>query len=435
MSLDWLADELEERRAQNLLRSVMTVRHLPGAMIEVDGRLLSNFGANDYLGLTFHPRIIEASEKCALEQPTDCEESNVAELRGQSEASILEAAENSSACASRLPTSNRLRADFRFGSGASPLVSGYTDSHAALEKSLAEFEGTEAAVLFSTGYAANVGTIAALASEGDIVFSDALNHASIIDGCRLSRAKIVVYPHGDTTTLAALLTEYRPSARRAFIVTDSLFSMDGDIAPLNAIVDLADQYKAIVIVDEAHATGVYGYHGRGIVEELGLESRIPVRIGTLSKALGCLGGFVVGSHELIDFLRNFARTYIYSTAMPIPLAYAAREALELAHAMQADRSQLRARGYDFRKHLRELGLKTSGFDSPIVPVYFETPGQVLELSSKLRSEGYFVPAIRPPTVPSDRSLLRVSLSTSHSDEQICGLVEALRRCSKQSSNA
>jgi 8-amino-7-oxononanoate synthase len=389
VSLDWLNDALRQRREANLLRRTSVVRHVGPALIEIGGRVLNNFAANDYLGLASHPEILGAVESASR---------------------MNESASDSSP---------------RFGTGASPLVSGYTQAHAALETELARFEGTEAAILFSTGYAANVGTIAALVSPNDVIFSDALNHASLIDGCRLSRAVTIVYPHIDMDELEKLLRKNRSLGRRAFIVTDSLFSMDGDKAPLKKIVELASMFDTEVIVDEAHATGIYGGRGRGLVEELELEDRIAVRIGTLSKALGCLGGFVVGPSHLIEFLRNFARTYIYSTAMPIPGVEAALRALDLAHSMRAEALELRAAARAFRKSLVSLDYRTAGDDSPIIPIYFETPQEVLDRSSLLREAGHFVPAIRPPTVPRDQSLLRISLSILHTNTQRQSLLASL----------
>ncbi len=387
MTLEWLQDELIQRRGEGLHRTAEVASHVDATTIEIDGQRLINFGANDYLGLATHPEVLGAA---------------------------FESGEPKS-----------LEPRHRWGSGASPLVSGYGPSHAKLERELAEFEGTEAAIVFSTGYAANVGTVTALASSGDVVFSDQLNHASLIDGCRLSRAKICVYPHGDVDLLRALIREHRRPAKRAFIVTDSLFSMDGDLAPLQSIVELAENFDLVPIVDEAHATGVYGRFGRGLCEALGLTDRVPVRIGTLSKAIGSLGGFVAGSHVLIDYLRNFARTYIYSTAMPAAMARAACAGLKLAHSMHEQRDALRRKSLQLRQAIVSHGLVTSTSDSPIIPVYLGSPELAVQQSSQLRKQGFFVPAIRPPTVPRDQSMLRISLSILHTENQIDRLIESL----------
>jgi 8-amino-7-oxononanoate synthase len=387
-SLDWLNDKLLERKQAGLLRMTAIAKHLDAVTIEIDSQSLINFGSNDYLGLATHPDILQAS---------NCPESISLDL-----------------------------ASNRWGSGASPLISGYGPNHAALEHEIAQFEECEAAILFSTGYAANVGTVAALAGHEDIIFSDELNHASLIDGCRLSRAKVCVYPHADIDLLRELVREHRGQSKRAFIVTDSLFSMDGDIAPLRALADLADEFDMVIVVDEAHATGVYGRSGRGLCEECDLIDRIPVRIGTLSKAIGSLGGFVAGSQHLIDYLRNFARTYIYSTAMPPAMARAACVGLRLAHSMNQQRQALRRTSVRLREALTRNGLTTSSGDSPIIPVYLCDPATTVERSIELRRRGFFVPAIRPPTVPHDRSMLRISLSTQHTESHIDGLIQNIK---------
>lgn len=390
--LEWLSEELEERRGLGLFRTKTLTNHRSATEIDVDGQRLVNFGGNDYLGLATHPRLLAA----------------VDETRAHGTPNI----------------------ETRWGSGASPLVSGYGPAHACLENDLAEFEQTEAAIVFSTGYAANVGTVAALTKKQDVIFSDELNHASLIDGCRLSRASVYVYPHADMNQLQNLIRQHRASAKRAFIVTDSIFSMTGDLAPLNSIVEIAEKFGLVTIVDEAHATGVYGQFGRGLCEYFDLMNRVPVRIGTLSKAIGSLGGFVVGSQVLIDYLRNFARTYVYSTAMPAALARVAREGLKLAHQMNDERVLLQQQSKDLRHELRKNGWSVSAGDSPIVPVSIGNPETTTQLSLQLRKEGHFVPAIRPPTVPLNRSLLRISLSVKHTEKQLHQLVRSFQGIAK-----
>ncbi len=221
------------------------------------------------------------------------------------------------------------------------------------------------------------------------------------------------------------MREHRTSGNRSFIVSDTVFSMDGDLAPLNELVALAEKTDSSLIVDEAHGTGVYGVHGRGLVEEYHLEDRVAVRVGTLSKAIGSLGGFVAGTSTLIEYLRNFARTYIYSTSMPPLIADASCVALELAAQMHQERLELRSRSREIRKRLREFGMEVGGNDSPIIPVYTSNPQECVQVSQQLREQGLLVPAIRPPTVPHDRSLLRISLSVRHTPEQVDLLVRAL----------
>jgi 8-amino-7-oxononanoate synthase len=392
VNFDWLSEAVEQRRREQLDRSLRLAEPGPQATVLVDGRRLVNFASNDYLGLASHPQLCLAASQAS--------ESSLA-------ASPLEP---------------------RYGSGASPLISGYTPDHALLEQALAELEQAEAAMLFSSGYAANLGVISALAGAGDVIFSDALNHASLIDGCRLARATTWVYAHADCHRLQHLLQQHRQPYRRAFIVTDSIFSMDGDTAPLVQLAELAEAYDAMVIVDEAHATGVIGERGGGVVESLKLQDRIPVRIGTLSKALGCIGGFVAGSQALIDYLRNFCRPYIYSTSMPIANAKAARVAVALARGMAEERRELSERSRWLRQQLRDLGYTIDEGDSPIVPIYLGQADAVLAYANHLMQLGLWIPAIRPPTVPPNQARLRVSLSVQHTQDYYERLVEGLAEC-------
>jgi 8-amino-7-oxononanoate synthase len=304
-------------------------------------------------------------------------------------------------------------------------VSGRGQEHAALERELAEFEGTEAALLFTSGYAANSGVIPALVGAEDSIFSDASNHASIIDGCRLSGARIFVYNHGDADHLRSLL-EGASGFRRKLIVTDSLFSMDGDLAPLPGIAELVQRHGAMLMVDEAHATGVFGARGRGVAEHLGVEETVDVRVGTLSKALGCAGGFVAGRQTLIDWLANRARPYVFSTAAPEAIARAAREALRIVREEPERRTILAAKARRLRERLAAEGWRIGPSQSQIVPVIVGEPQAAVDLSRRLRAAGFFAPAIRPPSVPAGSSLLRISLSYSHSDSAIDRLADALR---------
>jgi 8-amino-7-oxononanoate synthase len=337
-----------------------------------------NFGSNDYLGLAADPRLAEAVKKS---------------LDG-------------------------------WGSGASPLITGHAEAHQALENRLAEFEGSEAALLFTSGFAANSATIAALVGPGDVVFCDRKNHASLFDGCRLSRADVRVYPHCDYQRLDKLLQRAAKSRRR-LIVTDSLFSMDGDIAPLPELTKLARRHDAMLMVDEAHATGVFGNQGRGMCEEFGVEDGVQIRVGTLSKALGSIGGFVSGSRALIDWLVNRARPYIYSTASPAAIAAAGIAALDIVRDEPNRRKELLSRADSFRNTLKENGQNVGNSTTQIVPIIVGDAQTALDLSAALRQAGFFVPAIRPPTVPEGEACLRISLSFAHSEEQIAALIEAL----------
>ena len=289
------------------------------------GRSLLNFASNDYLGLASDPRVVAAATEAAQ--------------------------------------------TYGWGAGASPLVSGWREPHEALAAALARFEGVEAVALFASGFAANLGTIAALVGAGDAVYADRLNHASLIDGVRLAGARLRVYPHNDADRLDALVARDRGRFRRSLIATDSVFSMDGDVAPLADLATIADRAGAILLVDEAHATGVLGATGRGAIEAAGLQpGQVPVKIGTLSKALGSVGGFVAGSRRLIDWLHNHARTMIYSTAPPVAAAAAAHRALELVVAEPERRDHLASLAEHLRRGLAARHLATIPGAGPIIPM-------------------------------------------------------------------
>jgi 8-amino-7-oxononanoate synthase len=377
--LAWLDDAIRDLSARCLLRQ-RAARQGPQhpAQTGWEGRTLVNFGSNDYLGLA---------------------------ADGLSDA--VRAALDSSG----------------WGSGASPLVTGRGEIHARLEGELAEFEGTEAALLFPSGFAANLATIAAVVGRGDVVYSDARNHASIIDGCRLSGASIVVYPHGDTAVLHDRLRE-GSGFRRRLIVTDTLFSMDGDLAPLADLADLAERYRAMLMVDEAHATGVFGRLGRGVCEHLGVESGVHIRVGTLSKALGSIGGFVAGQQRLIDWLANRARAYVFSTATPEAAAAAASQALRIVRQQPERRCRLLETAADLRCRLQQQGWSTGRSVSQIVPVILGDPARTMDHAARLRHQDLFVPGIRPPTVPPGQSLLRISLCHGHTQQHIQRLLDA-----------
>ncbi|MGM0387906.1 aminotransferase class I/II-fold pyridoxal phosphate-dependent enzyme [Natrinema limicola] len=321
------------------------------------------------------------------------------------------------------------------GAGASRLVTGDTMVHRDLERLLAETKGTERALAFSSGYAANVGTITAL--EPDVVFSDKLNHASIIDGCRLSGAETVVYDHCDAASLRSKLAERTDQARRDgrdpadeawLIVTDSVFSMDGTVAPLTAICDAAEEYGAWVMVDEAHATGLYA-NGGGVVQAEGLEDRVQIQLGTLSKALASQGGYVAGSTELIELLINDARSFVFSTGLAPPAAAAASEALHIAR-----HSDVRERLWENVAHLRD-GLESMGFEvlgsSQILPVLVGDRQDALALADGIRERDVVAPAIRPPTVPEGTSRIRVVPMATHDQDDVIGCLEAFRAAGEE----
>jgi 8-amino-7-oxononanoate synthase len=350
-----------------------------GATVILDGRELVNFGANDYLGYAGDVRLSKAASKAA------CSEG--------------------------------------FGAGASPLVSGHSQTHDNLERALADLVGVEASLVFPSGFAANSATIPALAGPDDAIYSDDCNHASLIDGCRLSRAEVRIYPHRDLSALEALLAH--STARRKLIVSDSLFSMDGTIAPLADLCELARRHGAILMVDEAHATGVFGKRGSGLVEQSGCEDGVHVRIGTLSKALGAAGGFVAGHRRLVDWLRHKARAWVFSTAHPPAVAAAATRAIELVHREPERRHDLLERAAAFRMALTARGLQIGGAAAQIVPVVAGEPAAAVARSARLAEAGFFVPAIRPPSVPPGKSLVRASLSWLHTESDLARLADAL----------
>jgi 8-amino-7-oxononanoate synthase len=378
----WMWDELEALGEQGLLRQRRTVRRRPGGWCEADGRLLVDFASNDYLGLSHDPRLLEAAQRAATECGT--------------------------------------------GSGASALVVGRSIWHERLERRLARFEGQEAAVLFPTGYAANVGAITALVADDDAIFSDSLNHASLIDGCRLSGAAVSIYDHHALVSLEARLASAR-NARRRLIVTDGVFSMDGVQAPLRELCELARRNAAQVLVDEAHATGVFGRHGRGTAELLEVEDLVAVRVGTLSKAIGSVGGFVCGSRVLIDWLWNRARPQIFSTAAPPSTCAAACTALDIIETEPNLREKLFSLSRQLREGIQELSLDTvSGGSGPIVPVILNDAQLAVRVALGLEQQGFLVGVMRPPSVPRELARLRITVSAAHQPQMIDGLLSALK---------
>jgi 8-amino-7-oxononanoate synthase len=377
----WIDDEFRKLAEADLDRHLQTFDGPQAAELSIGGRTYVNFGSNDYLALAADPRVGEAAAATA-------------------------------------------RA-VGWGSGASPLVVGHGAEHAALERELAEFEGCEAALLFSTGYAANVGTVTALVGRGDAVYSDELNHASIVDGCRLSRAEVRVYRHADAAHLSELLEQDSGAFRRRLIVTDGLFSMDGDVAPLAELAELAGRHGAMLAVDEAHATGVLGAGGRGSCEAAGVEAAVDVRVGTLSKGLGGIGGFVVGRRVVIEWLVNRARPYVFSTALPSPVAAASRAALAIVRQEPERRRRLLETAAGLRATLASQRWNLGPSTSQIIPIVVGDAAEALCLAAALRERGLLVPPIRPPSVPDGASRLRLSLSYGHAPEMIARLVVAL----------
>ncbi len=380
----WIDYELNDRRRRGLYRTRRPVRSAQAARLRVGGRELVNFSSNDYLALAADPRLSRAAAHAARR--------------------------------------------YGCGAGASPLVSGHLTPLRRLERDLAAWEGTEAALVFASGYAANLAAVTALVGRDDAVFSDELNHASLIDGCRLSRARRLVYRHRDLDHLNDLLSREGPSARRRLIVTDTVFSMDGDLAPIAELVDLAARHDALLLIDEAHATGVLGEAGRGLTDLLPPGACDPgrvVKVGTLSKALGAQGGFVCGTRRLVEYLVNCARPYVFSTALAPPVAAAARQAVALVRTEPERRRRVLALAESLRTGLRARGRSAGDSCCQIVPVIVGEATAATLLSTRLEERGLLVPAIRPPSVPDGTARLRVSVTAGHSDDDIKRLVDAL----------
>ena len=379
-ALDWIADDLDALRAAGLERPHRVRSGRQGREVDLDGQTLLNFGSNDYLGYAGDVRLTKAASKAA------CAEG--------------------------------------FGAGASPLVSGHSQAHELLERALAHLLAVDAALTFPSGFAANTATIAALVGPDDVVASDARNHASIIDGCRLSRGRVGIYPHRDMAALDAILAQ-ADSARRRLIVTDTVFSMDGTVAPLADLCELARKHRAILMVDEAHATGVFGVRGSGLVEETGCADGVHVRVGTLSKALAAAGGFVAGHADMIHWLRHKARAWIFSTAHPPPVAAAATRAITLLSQEPHRRRELLERAAGFRQLLSQSGIDVAGATTQIVPIVVGAAADTVAVSTRLAAAGLFVPAIRPPSVPEGKSLVRVSLSWHHTADDVARLASTI----------
>ncbi|MDH3831547.1 MAG: 8-amino-7-oxononanoate synthase [Gammaproteobacteria bacterium] len=375
-----LAQQLQQRSQQQLYRSRLVVETPQGVHTHIDGKDYLTFCSNDYLGLANHPDIVEAFHK-GLD-------------------------------------------NFGAGSGAAHLITGHSRAHHALEEELAAFLQRPRVLLFSTGYMANLGVMSALLGRGDRVFADHTNHASLLDGARLSGARLLRYRHNDADDLETRLQN--AAAGELLVATDGVFSMDGDVAPLPQLADTASAHGAWLMVDDAHGLGVTGPGGRGTVAQAGLDlEQVPILMGTLGKAFGTFGAFVAGSEELIETLIQEARTYIYTTAPPPALACATRVALRLVQQDDWRREQLQQLLKRFRQGAEQLGLALCDSHTPIQPLITGTAAEALRLSRALREQGILISAIRPPTVAEGQSRLRITFSAAHSEQQVDRLLAAL----------
>ena len=383
-SLDYLKEQLEElERAGTAIRP-RVLEEEQRARTRFDGREVVNLASNNYLGLAAHPRLKEAAARAA--------------------------------------------ADYGAGSGDVRTIAGPMTLHEELERRFAEFKGAEAALMFQSGFAANSGTVAAILTREDVIVSDQLNHASIIDGARLSRAEIKVFPHKDVAAADRLLEETKAPGRRQLLISDGVFSMDGDIAPLPDLVEVAERHGAIMMVDDAHASGVLGPGGKGTVAHFGIDpARVDVQVGTLSKAIGVLGGFIAGPSHLIGWLVNRGRPFLFSTSAPPPVAAACIAALDVIRDEPERIDRLWANTELFKKGLHALGFDTGQSETPITPVVAGEERMAVELSRRLWDEGVFTPPIVYPTVPKGRARVRTIVTADHSEDDLRQALDAFER--------
>jgi glycine C-acetyltransferase len=381
--LAFLEGEVAGLREQHLYRPLRVLGSAQGPVVEVDGRRVVNLSSNDYLGLTQHPR-----------------------LRSAALAAV---------------------AEYGVGSGAVRTIAGTLSMHEALEAELAEFKGVPAVLTFQSGFTANTGLIPTITGEGDLIVSDSLNHASIIDGIRLSKAARKVYPHRDVDALRAVLNEAAGRYRLVLVVTDGVFSMDGDIAPLPGIVEAAEAFGAAVLVDDAHGSGVLGRQGRGSVDHFGLTGRVHIQVGTLSKAIGSLGGYVAGSVALRELLTQRARPFLFSTSHPPAVVAACREALQVLQDEPERQERLWAGTRRFKAELTRLGFDTGRSETPITPVLMGDPATAMAFSDRLLDGGVFAQPVVFPTVALDQARIRTIVTAAHTDDHLDRALEAFAR--------
>lgn len=372
--LQWIQDELQNLEESGLYNRIRTLSSPQGAWLEVDGQRVLNFCSNNYLGLANHPRLVEAARQAV--------------------------------------------AEYGVGPAAVRTIAGTMDLHLELEKRLAAFKGVEAAVTFQSGFNANVGCIPALVGRGDVIFSDELNHASIIDGSRLSRAQIVRFEHCDVEDLKRNLSDKRGEFNRALVITDGVFSMDGDVAPLDEIYEVTKEYDAVLMVDDAHGEGVLGTGGRGIVDHYGLHGKVDVEIGTLSKAFGVVGGIVSGDPLIVEWLNQRGRPFLFSSAMTVPDVAACLAAVDILEESTELVDKLWQNTHYFKEQMRILGFDTGLSTTPITPVMLGEAPLAQQFSRELFEAGVFAMSIGFPTVPRGKARIRVMISAAHSTDDL-----------------
>jgi glycine C-acetyltransferase len=384
--LSFLSDELNTLKSQGLYRRLRVLDDMQAARTTIDGRQVVNLSSNNYLGLTTHPRLKEKA-LAAIEQ-------------------------------------------FGVGTGSVRTIAGTMAIHMELERRLAEFKKTEAAVVFQSGFAANAGTVAAILTKEDFVISDELNHASIIDGARLSRATIKVFPHRDASAARNILRDL-PAAGRKLLITDGVFSMDGDLGALPALCGLAEEYGCVMMVDDAHASGVFGKNGRGTIDHFGLHGRVDVQVGTLSKAIGALGGYVAGNRNLIDFLHHRGRPFLFSTSHPPSVVATCLAALDVLLEEPNLIDDLWANTKFFKDGLKALGFNTGFSQSPITPVIAGDAPKAMKLSDRLFEEGVFAQGIGFPTVARDKARVRTIVMATHTRDDLQFALDAFGKVGRE----
>ncbi|MBL7162009.1 MAG: glycine C-acetyltransferase [Anaerolineales bacterium] len=385
--LTWIDEELQNLHDGGLYNNIRTLGSPQGAWLVVDGVKTLNFCSNNYLGLANHPRVVAAAQK-AMQQ-------------------------------------------YGVGPGAVRTIAGTMDMHVKLDQRLAEFKGVESAITFQSGFTANTGTIPALVGKEDAIFSDRLNHASIIDGCRLSSAKIIAYEHCDVEHLEAQLKEHRANFRRALVVTDGVFSMDGDVAPLDKIYAVSKNYDAILMVDDAHGEGVLGRGGRGIVDHFDLHGKVDVEVGTMSKAFGVMGGVVAGNPKVVEWLHQRGRPFLFSSAMTIPDVAACIEAIDMLEESTELVDKLWANTDYFKSEMSNLGFDTGAGVTPITPVMLGEAPLAQQFSQKLFEAGVFGMALGFPTVPRGKARIRVMISAAHEKDDLDQGLEAFAKVGRK----
>jgi glycine C-acetyltransferase len=384
--IDWVKQEIEGLKEAGLYNHIRTLSSPQGAWLVVDGKQVLNFCSNNYLGLANHPKLIQAAKQA-------CDKYGV-------------------------------------GPGAVRSIAGTMDLHIELEKRLAKFKGVEAAITFQSGFNANLATIPALVGKDDVIFSDRLNHASIIDGCRLSGAKIIAYEHNNPEALEIAIKDNLSDYRRALIVTDGVFSMDGDIAPLDKIYEVSDRYDILLMVDDAHGEGVLGKGGRGIVDHFGLHGKVDVEVGTLSKAFGVVGGVVAGNAAIVEWLHQRGRPFLFSSAMTVPDTAACLAAVDLLEESTELVDKLWDNAKYFKSEMKKLGFDTGQSQTPITPIMLGDAKLAQQFSRELYEAGVFGMAIGYPTVPQGKARIRVMISAAHSQADLDKGLEAFAKVGK-----